>query len=335
MTFFGYSGLFNFIISFFLGAFVLARTKGKENLIFSFCVFAVSLWGISYYLWQISDNPGTALFWCKLLMVGAILTPITYFHYIAVFLGIAAKQKTFLVFTYALGLLFIVLDLFTNSFIAKVEPQIIFKFWPMAGPAFAPFLVMFFSLICYGCYLAASYYKKTDSQIKKQQIKYFILGTATTFVSVSTNYFLWYDIHILPYGTILCFFYVAMTAFAILRYGMFDVKMIATEFLVGVMGFALIILPIAIPQTAFKILTAGIFIFFCFIGYMLIKTTTKEIEAKEYFEERVKERTKELEASKKVAEERAAELERWYKLTIGREVRMAELKDKIKELENK
>jgi hypothetical protein len=43
----------------------------------------------------------------------------------------------------------------------------------------------------------------------------------------------------------------------------------------------------------------------------------------------------ELEQSKKIAEERAAELEKWYKLTIGREVRMAELKEKIKEMEEK
>ena len=60
-----------------------------------------------------------------------------------------------------------------------------------------------------------------------------------------------------------------------------------------------------------------------------------EVNAKENFEQKVQERTKELEQSKKVAEDRAAELEKWYKLTIGREVRMAELKDKIKEMEEK
>jgi len=34
-------------------------------------------------------------------------------------------------------------------------------------------------------------------------------------------------------------------------------------------------------------------------------------------------------------EKRKVELEKFYKLTIGRELRMAELKEKIKELENK
>jgi hypothetical protein len=49
----------------------------------------------------------------------------------------------------------------------------------------------------------------------------------------------------------------------------------------------------------------------------------------------VKERTKELAQANKGLLERQAEVEKWYKLTIGREMRMAELKDKIKDLENK
>jgi hypothetical protein len=56
----------------------------------------------------------------------------------------------------------------------------------------------------------------------------------------------------------------------------------------------------------------------------------------------VAERTKDLqisnqalEQSKKVAENRAQELEKWYNLTVGRELRMAELKSQIKELEEK
>jgi C4-dicarboxylate-specific signal transduction histidine kinase len=68
-------------------------------------------------------------------------------------------------------------------------------------------------------------------------------------------------------------------------------------------------------------------------GWWLVNSVEKEVEAKESLEEKVRERTKELEQSKKVAEERATELEKWYKLTIGRELRMAELKDKIKDLE--
>jgi len=60
-----------------------------------------------------------------------------------------------------------------------------------------------------------------------------------------------------------------------------------------------------------------------------VKARTKELEElTQNLEERVKERTKEL-------QERIEELEKFHKLTVGRELKMAELKEKIKELEEK
>jgi len=67
-----------------------------------------------------------------------------------------------------------------------------------------------------------------------------------------------------------------------------------------------------------------------------LKKSRKELE--EYsknLEEKVKERTKELEKSKKELEETNYDLERFNKLAVGRELRMIELKKRIKELEEK
>jgi HAMP domain-containing protein len=67
-----------------------------------------------------------------------------------------------------------------------------------------------------------------------------------------------------------------------------------------------------------------------------LRKSRKELE--EYsktLEEKVKERTKELEKSKKELEETNYDLERFNKLAVGRELKMIELKRKIKELEGK
>lgn len=95
-----------------------------------------------------------------------------------------------------------------------------------------------------------------------------------------------------------------------------------------------------------KILNFVLFILFSFVGYLLIRATYSEIKKKEEaeklskelaelnltLEERVKERTKEL-------QKRIEELERFHRLTVGREMRMMELKKEIealkKELEKK
>jgi C4-dicarboxylate-specific signal transduction histidine kinase len=116
---------------------------------------------------------------------------------------------------------------------------------------------------------------------------------------------------------------------------MFDIKVVLTEMLVGIMVVASFSEALLFQDLWTKIFGFGVFAMFCIMGYLLARYTYREVNAKETLEQKVQERTKELEASKKLAEERATELEKWYKLTIGRELRMAELKDKIKEMEEK
>ncbi|MCD5396467.1 MAG: HAMP domain-containing protein [Candidatus Pacebacteria bacterium] len=58
-----------------------------------------------------------------------------------------------------------------------------------------------------------------------------------------------------------------------------------------------------------------------------VKARTKELEElAQFLDEKVKERTKEL-------QERVKELEKFHKFTVGREIKMVELKNKIKKLE--
>jgi uncharacterized membrane-anchored protein YhcB (DUF1043 family) len=96
--------------------------------------------------------------------------------------------------------------------------------------------------------------------------------------------------------------------------------------LVAVMALILFALPFFMPSVILRVIAIGVFITYCFLGYLLIRFTIKEVKAKESFEDQVKQRTQEL-------SERNEELEKFYKLTIGRELKMAELKSKIKEIE--
>jgi len=52
-------------------------------------------------------------------------------------------------------------------------------------------------------------------------------------------------------------------------------------------------------------------------------------------EGRVEERTIELQRARDELQERVKELERWCRLTVGRELKMVEPKKKIKDLEKK
>ncbi len=70
------------------------------------------------------------------------------------------------------------------------------------------------------------------------------------------------------------------------------------------------------------------------------KSSHREAKQKEILEQTVRERTRELETAKNLAEQKAEEikkrseeLERFYRLTIGRELKMIDLKKQIKEME--
>ena len=93
-----------------------------------------------------------------------------------------------------------------------------------------------------------------------------------------------------------------------------------------------------------KVFGSITFFFFLFAGYLLIKTTGKEIKRKEEVEKlakelegfnqalegKVKERTKELETSYQKIKAKKDELENFYNLSVARELKMIELKKEIK-----
>jgi len=127
-----------------------------------------------------------------------------------------------------------------------------------------------------------------------------------------------------------------------LKYHMFDIKVILTEFLVVIIAAVSLFEALLFQDFRAKVLGFSAFGLFCLIGYLLIRSMHKEINAKDLLEQRVNERTLELKQSNDKLvkafdelKESQQELEKWYKLTIGREVRMAELKEKIKEMEDK
>jgi C4-dicarboxylate-specific signal transduction histidine kinase len=100
------------------------------------------------------------------------------------------------------------------------------------------------------------------------------------------------------------------------------------------------------PTLLLKSLIISFLFLFSIFSYLLIRYTHQEIHQKEILEEKVKERTKELEKAKEELEKAKEELEkaynqvliekdkfeRLYKATLGREMRIIELKEEVRSL---
>jgi len=330
LNYFAATALINAALSVFLGLVVYIKNR-RENLnkIFGLLCLAVGSWSGLYFLWIIlGTSHDVALFLGRILNMAAIFIPVTYFHFVALFLGIYKEKRKLIVYGYWLSLLLFISG-FSPLFIKDVAPEASLPWYPKAGPAFVIFALDFSLYIIYSWYLMFKAIGKKDIEGKTTnlQIKYVLFGTLIGFAGGSMNFLPVFGVQIPPYGNGLSFVYVLFIAFAILKYHMFEIRLILTELLVIIIAATSLFEAFLFQDFWNRVFGFSVFVLFCFIGYLVVRGAIREINAKDILEKKVQERTKELQDSKD-------ELEKFYKLTIGREVRMAELKEKIKEMES-
>ncbi|MEW6171309.1 MAG: diguanylate cyclase, partial [Candidatus Omnitrophota bacterium] len=227
MIYYPISALIIGISSLFLGLFVYLKKRNTPFLLFT---ISLLVWAFPYYFWQISKTPSEALFWCRSLMAGAIFIPIFYLHFLLQLLDLVKEKIKILVFGYIFFFSCLIFD-FTPFFVNRVEPALFFKFWPKPGIAFHPFLIVWMFYFFYIFYLLFKAYRARTG-IKRQQIKYVLLGMFLALIAGSTNYLLWYNIPIPPFATILVCLHVIATSYAIIRYRLMDITLAVSQTLV-------------------------------------------------------------------------------------------------------
>jgi len=231
MNIYALSALINAITSLSLGSFLFLKNKrGRTSNTFILLSLAVFIWSFFYFLWQISKSYDMALLFVRLLSIGSTMVPIFYLHWILSFLEIKDKKSNIVLsFGYIITLIFISFS-FSDFFIKGLEKTLMFDFWPKAGWLYSIYLATsYLGLIGYGLNKLIQEYHKTTG-IKLYQIKYIIFGTIIGFLGGATNFFLWYDINILPLGNIIVSLYVFILFYAMVRYRLMDIQSIAKKF---------------------------------------------------------------------------------------------------------
>jgi hypothetical protein len=304
----------------------------------------VAFFGFIYaFVYGMIFFPGSEkLLWSKLTWVGVLIVP-AYLSFILVF---ATRLKKFRLASFAwyfVGAVITAISFFTpyvDVGIGAAYPYNV-EYGPIA-PLGRIYIVAGLAIALF--YLLSSYLK-SDNKIKAQ-LQYFIVGMVIyviggILVTGLAPLFI-KDFNYIDISALVSIPWIGLTTYAIIKKRLFDLKVFLTETLV--VGFFLMLMAQLIFGNflqPFFIALINIFLFLP-IGYLLVAASHREIKRSEVLEEKVAERTKDLqisnqalEQSKKVAENRAQELEKWYNLTVGRELRMAELKSQIKELEDK
>ena len=203
----------------------LRRPRTATSVTFGWFAVSVTLWSMAYLLWQLAADRGAALFYSRLLTAAAIIVPVAYFHCVFCLLGLRRGPVVWL--SYAGALVFSGLA-FTPLLIKGIAPKPPFPFWPQPGVLYALYLAFFAVYVVASLTMLVRGFRAADG-LQRNQLRLVTIGTAIGFLGGSTNFFLWYDIPIPPVGNGLVTIYVVAVGYAIIRFRLMEVNLLAAR----------------------------------------------------------------------------------------------------------
>jgi len=276
------------VTNFALGLILFFSSDQKQDSskrLFSNFALAVVGWIVMMIIYRSTNNIDALLGITKLLYISALLIPMVFLIFVNRFIYIKKNkilEKALLIF---LGLL-LILTWTTPYIISSVslreglEHKIIFGggFW-----TYVIFLIATFNLAFYELRVK----QKEFTGIKQKQILFIILGTSlSAYPAFLTNLiFPWIGIFEFNWvGQLFTIFHTIFVTYAIFKHHLFDIKMILSEILLGLMGIILFIY-IFIAKNTYEVIASVIFfLLFTGLAYTLIQELLKGLKREHQLE---------------------------------------------------
>lgn len=243
--------------------------KSQTGKNFARFALTAALWSFSYFIWQISKDRESALFWCKILTFFATFLPLTQLIFINDLLKIK-QSPVFTVFIYTFSFIGATLS-FSHYLVADVAPIAGFQFWPKAGLVYGWYLTIWIILILFGLFLLI-YYRMKSSGALRTFLTYLIIAKVIGYIGGMSNYPLWFGVELLPYGNIFITFYVIIFSYAITRQRVLNIRIIKTESLLFLIFAILLIDAIAFTSWQETIVRFALIGLFVFVAFKFVKT---------------------------------------------------------------
>ncbi len=242
MSLFSFSSLIGFIPLFAISIFLFIKLK-KKNLSENFgwtCLIS-SLWSFATFKFSTTQLKEVALLWMKIAHASTILTPVFFFHFVS---GYTKKynRKTIIV-VYFLAFIFLFFNFFYKKFFDYVWVFNRFYFFRSTiihNPLHIIFYLFFYwGLLIYTFLLLIRSLKEAYG-IKRNQIKYLILGMAIGWVGPHGMWLLVLGIPLYPYSNFLIGIYPLIIFYAIVKHQLLDINIVIKKGLVYSVLIALI-----------------------------------------------------------------------------------------------
>lgn len=244
---------------------------------------STAVWSFGYFSMIMTSDANVAKISNWILHYGAIFIPIFYLYFIV------SLTKTFKIYSKVIYFIALVaiFFLFVNTsdlFIYKVIPKTPFNFAPDAGPLYVYFTAYFFAVVIFAQIIL---YKAITKLAKKERARLWMVffSSLVGFIGGGSVFFLTFNIPWPPYPIALFAFYPIIITVAILRYKLFNIKIISAEILTGIIWIVLFFRTLLSSDIQEQIINGGILIFTTFFGVLLIKNVYREVSQREKIEQ--------------------------------------------------
>lgn len=157
------------------------------------------------------------------------------------------------------------------------------------GPAIILFGILTIGLNFLGIFYLIKKVFQSKNQAEKRQYELILLGILLTVTLIVIFNFIFpaflNESRYIALAALFTFPFIAFTSYAILKHGLFNVKVIATELLVFAIWIAVLIEFLMEDTLKDKLFTGAIFVFVIVAGIFLIKSVKKEVAQREEIEQ--------------------------------------------------
>ena len=244
-----------------LGLFVILRNRASRLYrIFAAYSIAISFWSLLLSLHVFSESRGVALFTGRFLHIGAAIIPVMFVHFVDEFFSDGQRRygKYCIGGLYVCGLALVILCV-SGIAVPDVAPKYGIAFLMVPGPGHI--LLVGFFVLCAVWGLIRLYIGYRDAVgVRKNQIKYLLVGSAFGYLGGLDNFLYLYDITIFPlfpYGTYAVPIYVSSTAYAIAQYRLLDIAVAIKKSLIYALLLVILLVPCYLIVIGAQKLTFG------------------------------------------------------------------------------
>ena len=240
------------ILSAALGFFVYYRDRNALlNRKWLALSISISTWALGYFFTLTGWFGKSASLLCsRLSHASGAFIPILFFDFVIILLDEREKYVKLLRYGYIASFIIFILSL-TPLVVKDLIPKLNIKYYPEWGILYFAYGALYYLFAAYGN-IRLYRVMRHSTGYRRNQLKYFFIGTALGFLGGVSLFFLIFNLPIPPFASVLIGLYPIVTSYAIVRHHLMEIEIVIKKTLVFagllVSVFAILVVPTLLIQ---------------------------------------------------------------------------------------